>query len=90
MKKFKGSIYQQEFIGRYAEVIDSEHNGFKKVRGKIVDETMNTLMIEDESGISKMIPKKGNTFKIKIEKSDYLVEGNKILHRPEDRIKKAG
>ena len=86
----KGSIYKQEFIGNYAEVVESNHQGYRSIKGKVVDETKNTIHIKNRSGSIKMIPKKGNTFNIKIDDQEILVKGNKIKQRPEDRIKKAG
>jgi len=71
-------------IGLNAEVVDSKNKKMIGIKGKIVDETMNTIQIND-----KMIMKKDTTFRI--EKEDYVfdVDGNLLVGRIEDKVKKA-
>jgi len=71
-------IEKEEFIGKDVEI---SYNG-KKFKGKIVDETRNTVHLKTQTGLKKIV-KKNSTFQIKNEK----IEGRKINKRPEDRIK---
>ncbi len=71
-------MIQKEFIGKKASI---EYAG-KVFTGKIVDETKNTLTLQTETKIVKVI--KQNS-KIKI--NNQKINGKKIAKRPEDRIK---
>lgn len=79
-----------EFIGVKAEVVDSTDASMKHVRGEIIDETRNTFLIEDEEKVTKMVPKKDNKFKLYMMSREIIVDGSKIMYRPEDRIKRLG
>lgn len=73
-------VLRSEFIGRSVKVKG------KHIQGNIVDETKNTFLIKN--GCRKiLVQKKGNLFEIKIGHDDYIIKGNSILMRPEDRIK---
>jgi len=70
----------QEFIGSQVEIADHTN---KKLTGTIIDETKNTFKIKTEKKI-KTILKKNKKFIIKQEQ----INGNQIIKRPEERIKK--
>lgn len=72
-----------EFIGKKLLVKDCPARGFRRMEGKIVDETKNTFLVETASGIRR-IPKKGAVFEI----GGKTVHGDKIMFRAEDRPKK--
>ncbi len=72
----------EEFIGLSVEIINSNNKTLIGKKGKIIDETKNLLIIDDDKKISKIL-KIGTTFKI----NDKIINGNKILKRPEDRVK---
>ncbi len=83
------NIFRHEFIGLQVEVADSSHEGFKEIKGKIVDETKNTIKIEDDEGNEKIIPKKVVTLHFNLpDGSKIEIDGKIIVARPEDRIKK--
>lgn len=82
-------VYTFEFMGSEIKITESPHHGYKGMQGKVIDETKNMFVIEDE-GEKKKIPKKGNRFKLTINGRHNLLDGNKLTHRPEDRIKKLG
>ncbi|MFW5946073.1 MAG: ribonuclease P component 1 family protein [Candidatus Natronoplasma sp.] len=82
-------VYTFEFTGSELEVIESAHYGFEEMQGRVVDETKNMFVIADK-GKKWMIPKKGNQFKLTISGRQNVLDGNKLTHRPEDRIKKLG
>ena len=50
-----------------------------------MDETRNMFLVEAETGLKK-VPKKGNQFWFP--KYETCLDGEKLLARPEDRIKK--
>ena len=77
------NILRHELIGLECEVLSASNPSQKGIRGKIVDETMKTVIIG-----GKVVEKKGTTFRLKLGKEDVLVDGNFLIARPEDRIKK--
>ena len=76
-ESFKG-----ELIGSVIEIIGSKNKTLIGIKGKIIDETKNTLTIKNKT--SKKVLKSHITFKI----DGKIVEGKDITKRPEDRIKK--
>lgn len=76
-----------EFIGLDVEVVSSKHPAYLEVKGKVVDETKNTIVVEMR-GRDVIIPKPGNEFRFTYESEKITVTGSEIQHRPEDRIKK--
>lgn len=88
MKITPRNLPRHELIGLKVEVVESPNSFQKGLRGEIVFETMNTLIIDTARG-RKVVPKKNRLFKIQLpEGVVVLVEGNVILGRPEDRLKK--
>ncbi len=72
-----------EFIGNRVIVCD---NRMKEIaRGTVVWETRNMLHIGEPE---KRFSKKGHSFIFETEQGRKVVEGRKILYRPEDRIKR--
>ncbi len=90
MSRSVGRALAGEFIGVKAEVIDSTDVSMKDICGEIIDETKNTFLIEDQEKVTKMIPKKNNQFKLYMMNREIIVDGSKIMYRPEDRIKRLG
>ena len=78
---------KREFIGLEVEVIGTSHPGFQDLRGRVVDESRNTLIIERD-GRELRIPKPGNEFQFTFQGDKIAIKGDEIRHRPEDRIKK--
>ena len=81
------NIIRHEIIGLECMVVGAENKSQTGLRGMIVNETMKTVDIETGTGIKK-IPKAGSKFKIKLDNETIVLDGNFILGRPEDRIKK--
>ncbi|MFW6305212.1 MAG: ribonuclease P component 1 family protein [Candidatus Saliniplasma sp.] len=90
MKNFHGKVDQQEFIGSKIEITNAKHTGYKNIAGRVIDETMNTIVIRTGIDSVKVVPKKDNLFKLKSDECTYVLNGNRINNRPEDRIKKSG
>ena len=81
------NILRHELIGLEAGVVRSRNPSHRAVEGFIVDESMKTLVIEQD-GESKRIPKRDATFIIKLPSGLVEVEGAALYGRPEDRVKK--
>ena len=78
------NIGKHELIGLEAEIIESKDPSLKGLKGVVVDETKNMIVI-DVGGEEKRIIKKV----VKMRFDGYgTVDGSKIAYRPEDRIKK--
>ncbi len=77
-------LMKAELIGLEVEVLSAPFSG---ISGRVVDETKNTFTIES-AGTERMVPKSGNEFRFTYRGTQIEIEGNKILHRPEDRMKK--
>jgi len=81
------NLIRHELIGLDVEVVGSTNKFQVGIKGMVVDETKNTITIQTKSGLKK-IQKKGATFIFKIQNGkEVKVNGNKILARPEERIK---
>jgi len=81
------NILRHELIGLEASVVSSRNPSHRAVEGFIVDESMKTLVIEQD-GESKRVPKRDATFIIKLPTGLVEVEGAALYGRPEDRVKK--
>jgi RNase P/RNase MRP subunit p29 len=75
--------YADEFIGKYCEVISSTCDKYIGIKGMIVWETKYTFKILKGDKIITVL-KKPCIFKI----DGKIIEGNKILYKPEWRLKK--
>jgi len=80
-------LIAHELIGLECEVVSSPNKFEEGIKGEIVDETMKTLLIKTQTGL-KRIEKKSRSFRIKFRGDNFIVNGDIILYRPEDRIKK--
>lgn len=81
-------IAEQELIGSTIEVIEASHKGYVGMKGRVIDETKNTFLIELENKKTIRMPKKNAKFKFTfINKNAIAIEGIKLIHRPENRLK---
>ena len=81
------NVLRHELIGLETSVIRSSNPSHRAVEGFIVDESMKTLVIEQD-GEAKRVPKRDATFIIKLPSGPVEVEGAALYGRPEDRVKK--
>ncbi|MDI6856011.1 MAG: ribonuclease P protein subunit [Candidatus Thermoplasmatota archaeon] len=78
-----------ELIGVSIEIIQAAHESYIGIKGNVVDETKNTFLIEKEPEMKLIrVPKKNIKFKFTEEGKSIEVDGNLLLHHPEDRLKK--
>ncbi|MCU0852296.1 MAG: ribonuclease P protein subunit [Thermoplasmata archaeon] len=82
-----GDFRRRESIGLWVEVVESACAEYLGIKGTVVDETRNTLTIEQD-GKDKMVPKESCRFRFVEGPESHIVSGNDIKFRPEDRIKK--
>jgi len=73
----------EEFIGLPIIIIDSKNKSLIGKEGKVIDETQNLIIIEEESKKISKVLKKGTMFRI----NNKTINGDKINKRPEDRVK---
>jgi len=82
------AFVQGEFIGLTAKVVKSTNPDYVGIKGKVVDETRNTLVIRHENE-DRSIVKNVAVFHFTTPDGTVVeVDGNIIVGRPEDRVKK--
>jgi len=82
------NLVRHELIGLKAEVVESTNKKNIGLRGKVVDETRNMLVIEKKGNKEVRITKEYNVFVFYLGKEKVKIEGKILMARPEDRIKK--
>jgi ribonuclease P protein subunit POP4 len=87
MKITPDNIIYHELIGLKVEVIKSTDPTQVGVCGTVIDETKNMLVILEESGRIKKIPKKNCSFKFYIPQV-VIVNGKDIIYDPAERLKR--
>ena len=80
MEKKLNELLKGELIGRNVKVIG------KNIQGAIIDETKNMLIIKTKESIKKII-KRNNKMEFAIDDEKIAIEGDKLVARPEERIK---
>jgi ribonuclease P protein subunit POP4 len=80
------NLLNHELIGLESEVVSSTNPFNIGIHGEVIDETMQTILIKNQ--ISKRIQKRGTIFKFKLNDETVTVDGDALLGRPEDRVKK--
>lgn len=78
------NLFRHELIGLAAEVVESRNNSLVALKGRIVDETRNTVVFGN--GDDKSVQKGGTTFRFP--EYGVRIAGSLLVGRPEDRIKK--
>jgi len=82
------NLVRHELIGLEVKVKKSTNKSQIGIKGKVVDETYNMLVIETKKG-ERMVEKKSCVFVFKLPNGKKVeVEGWVLVGRPEDRIKK--
>ena len=75
-------------IGLEAKIVQSSNPQYVNINGKVIDETKNTLIIEIGNK-EIQIPKRNSLFQFRLSKTKAVeVDGNLLIGRPEERIKK--
>ena len=74
MRKFFGTL-----IGYEIEVVNASNDNYIGIRGRVVDETRNMVIVKLDSGRIVKIVKRGTYFKVKIDDEEFEIEGNKLI-----------
>jgi ribonuclease P protein subunit POP4 len=83
------NFFRYDLIGLHAKIIESSHQDYIGIKGKIVDETEKTLIILDDDKKKKRVAKKVSVLQITLPNGkSYIVDGVSTIGRPVDRIKK--
>ena len=82
----RGNLMAHEMIGLWARVSGSTDKGRQGISGKVVDETRNVFMIESD-GREIAVPKAECGFEFDLGGEKVVVDGRKIVYRPEQRLK---
>ena len=84
----KRNVLKHELIGLDATVSNSSDPILIGIRGKIVDETRDTLVIE-HAGKLKVVPKATSVFTLVLPSGEKVeVNGGRLIARPEERVKR--
>jgi ribonuclease P protein subunit POP4 len=81
------NLVRHELIGLKVKVVEAKNKTQRGIEGKVVNETLQTIKIETEIG-EKTIPKKGSIFEFELKNKKVKIQGNVIIAKPEDRIRK--
>jgi len=87
VRRRASNLIYHELIGLHAVVVDHTDRTLRGRRGVVVDETMNTIVV-DEGGKHIKIPKLGARIIFKLPDKDVEVFGEMLIGRPEDRVKR--
>ncbi|MDZ4171067.1 MAG: ribonuclease P protein component 1 [Methanobacteriaceae archaeon] len=83
------NLFRHELIGLNVEIIESSHEGIIGIKGKVIDETRNTIRVEVNDGNESIIAKNVAIFHFQTPKGEIVeIDGKILVSRPEDRIKK--
>ena len=80
-------IEREELIGQHVTVKNCSDPNWTGKKGLITNETKKTFLIMIDNK-QKMITKKNTIFEFNINGKQIILNGSKIVYRPEDRIKK--
>jgi ribonuclease P protein subunit POP4 len=82
------NIVKHELIGLVLEVADSDNPSARGLKGTVVNETRNTLVIETAKG-EKTLLKDNCTLIFSLPSGERVkIDGKVLVARPEDRVKK--
>jgi len=79
-------VLKTELIGLTLEVTQATNRNNIGINGTIIDETKNTIMLKTKDRSIRLL-KNTITFKIKINKKTYQIQGHLLQKRPHERIK---
>lgn len=80
-------LLRQEFIGLDIEIVGSTNKSLQGIKGKVIDETKNTLVI-DMHGKTKRLLKNQITLKCTLAGVTARIDGIQLVGRTEERLKK--
>jgi len=81
------AVIRGGWIGKEAEVVSASNPSIIGLKGIVVDETKNLLVLDTPSG-EKKVMKHLSRFRIKYDDDIVEVSGDDLLVSPEERVKK--
>ena len=89
MRHTRKNIYFHELIGLDIEILEYSDPKLVGLKGRVLDETLKTFLIETSDGRIIRVFKEHGVFRfITPHKLRVIVKGYRIVGRPEDRLKK--
>ncbi|MCW4011155.1 MAG: ribonuclease P protein subunit [Candidatus Bathyarchaeota archaeon] len=86
--KVTPDVIREEFIGTTGAVSESPHTGYLGINGKVLGETRNTFVIQQQ-GKNKSIVKDQAVFQFQFSDGTVVeIDGKLLVGKPEDRVKK--
>lgn len=82
------NLVRHELIGLDVEVIESKNKKNIGIKGKVIDETKNMLVIERNDGKEVKLIKDQNIFCFILGDTKVKIDGKLLVGRPEERIRK--
>ena len=79
-------IVKHELIGLKTKVVDSKNKANIGIKGKIIDETKNTIIIESK-GEKKRLFKNNIIIDVQVNKKIVRINGKLLSGRPKERVK---
>ena len=79
-------VYLMELIGKNIKVKNSSNKNNIGIKGKIIDESKNMMVIDAGNRICN-IPKNGTIFHVSFGDTSYDMHGDAMVIKPEDRTK---
>lgn len=87
MKVNAKNLPRHDLIGLDVKIVSSSNKSLIGLKGRIVNETRNTLEIEEGNKVRKIM-KSQVVLEVELDSHTYHVDGKLLVGRPEDRIKK--
>lgn len=86
--KVTPAVLQQELVGLHAEVVESSNSHLLGIKGKVIDETRNLLIILHKNK-KKAVVKDTAVFHFKLSDGTIVkINGETLVGRPEQRVKR--
>ncbi len=86
-KPNRQNLLQHELIGLPVKIVQSFNPSQENLEGQVIDETMRTIILRSDNR-TRTMQKIGTTFRFALtDGSKADVNGEKLLRRPEDRVK---
>ena len=80
-------LARHELIGLHVEIADAANSALIGIKGKIIDETKNLIVIQDDKGVKKVLKSQIKKMKTKVHGKEIILKGKELAGRPEERIK---
>ncbi len=88
MKHSPRNIVNHELIGLFVEVLESLAESYVGLKGKVVNETYNMLVLETSEGEKKVLKSVSKFLFTLPNGKKVVVDGSILVGRPEERLKK--